>query len=258
MVAKREATCRHGVFTYHADCRFLGASLRLYGEWSEDEVRMYDALLTKQDTVIEVGANIGALTVPLSRRCKHVLAFEPQLENFELLFQNLKVNEIENVHAFSMALGSSIGEVSMPTLKEIDADHGVIGDYGGPEVGFGSLKVNQVTIDSLKLTDRIAFIKMDCEGSERDVLIGAEKLIERDQPLLYMENNRSDKSKALVDWLRFHDYTLFWHRPPIFEPDNFRGYQNNIFGDCDSPNMICYPRKYEGPLYATAEPVRGG
>lgn len=256
MVATRVAHCRHGTFTYHADCRFLGASLRLYGQWSEDEVRMYDALLTFEDTVIEVGANIGALTVPLSRRCKTVIAFEPQAENFELLFKNLKANEVTNVHAYMLAIGSFEGEVHMPTLREVDEDHGVIGDYGGPEVGFGSLRVQQRTLDGMRDTlPRITFIKMDCEGSEREVLVGAEKLIQRDQPILYMENNRAEKSAALVQWLKDHKYNSFWHRPPVFEHDNYNNYPHNIFGDCDSPNMICYPDKYDGPLFSTAERV---
>lgn len=255
MNATREAICRHGNFKYYSEDRFLGTSLRLYGEWSEDEVRMYDALLTKNDTVIEVGANIGVLTVPLSRRCKHVIAFEPQVENFELLFQNLKTNEVENVQAVSLAIGAFEGEVPMPTLLEMDERDGVIGNYGGPEVGFGSLRVKQVTLDSLDFSDRIAFIKMDCEGSERDVLIGAEKLIARDQPILYMENNRLEKSKALVEWLVFHDYNSFWHRPPLFEVENFRKYHDNIFGDIVSHNLVCYPKKYDGPLFATAESV---
>lgn len=255
MVATREAVCRHGVFTYHADCRFLGASLRLYGEWSEDEVRMYDVLLTQDDVVIEVGANIGALTVPLSRRCKKVFAFEPQTENFELLYKNLKVNGILNVDAFMLAIGATNEKVSMPTLVELDADHGVIGDYGGPEVGSGSLCVQQRTIDDLGFAERIAFIKMDCEGSERNVLEGAKKIIKRDSPLLYMENNRADKSVALLRWLVDHDYYCFWHRPPVFRSDNFRNYQENIFGPCNSPNMICYPTNYPHKMQFTSEPV---
>lgn len=255
MLATRTTQCRHGEFTYYADCRFLGASLRLYGEWSEDEVRLYDALICRDDVVIEVGANIGALTVPLARRCKRVFAFEPQAENFSLLYHNLRVNDVPNVEAFKLAIGATNEEVSMPTLKELDTDHGVIGDYGGPEVGSGSLRVQQRTIDDLAFATRIAFIKMDCEGSERNVLEGAEKTIKRDNPLLYMENNRPEKAKALLRWLVDHGYYCFWHRPPVFRADNFKGYQDNIFGPCDSPNMICYPANYAKPMLFTSEPV---
>lgn len=247
------------MFAYYADCRFLGASLRIYGEWSEDEVRMYDALLTPTDIVIEVGANVGALTVPLSRRCKRVLAFEPQPENFELFLRNLKVNDVHNVDAFHVALGAFEGEVTMPTLKEMDEDDGVIGNYGGPAVGMGTLRVPQQTIDGLNgSTPTIKFMKMDCEGSELDVLIGAEKLVKRDRPLIYAENlPNNPREAALLGWLKDHDYECFWHRPPLFEETNFKKYQDNIFGPITSHNIICYPKGYQGPTYSTTEPVSG-
>lgn len=240
MSSTRVAQCRHGVFTYHSEDRFLGASLRIYGEWSEGEVKLYDAFVKPTDTVIEVGANIGALTVPLARRCKKLFTFEPQPQNYELLCQNLKGNGILNVDTFPFAVGSSVATVSMPTLNEVDAAHGVIGDYGGPEVGYGTLQVEQRTLDSMDIfKNKINFIKMDCEGMELEVLMGAKKLIERDSPLLYMENDRKHKSDALVGWLVDHKYHCFWHCPPLYSPDNYRRYHDNIFGACDSSNMIC-------------------
>ncbi len=238
----RVAECRHGTFTYHADDRFLGASLRILGEWSEGEVDLYRVLIKPEDTVIEIGANIGALTVPISRMCQRVIAFEPQPENFELLVKNLNENKIDNVEYHELAIGKDVMKVSMPTLAEIDEAHGVIGDYGAPEVGYGSCVVYQSTLDMLSFVnycEKIDFIKMDCEGSERDVLVGGYKLIERDNPILYVENNRPHKAEALLDWLRSHDYQCYWHRPPVFRSNNFRGYQDNIFGDSNSPNMIC-------------------
>lgn len=249
----RVAECRHGTFIYHADDRFLGASLRILGEWSEGEVELYKALIKSNDTVIEVGANIGALTVPISRICRRVLAFEPQPENYRLLVKNLEANNILNVGYYKLALGAENKQVMMPTLAEVDEAHGVIGDYGAPEVGYGSCRVNQGKLDNIHL-DRINFIKMDCEGSERDVLVGGEKLIEQDNPILYVENNRPHKSEALLEWLTSHNYNCYWHRPPVFRPNNFRGYQDNIFGDSNSPNMICI-RGHDVDVVWLQEPV---
>jgi len=255
MASTRTVQCRHGVFTYHSEDRFLGASLRIYGEWSEGEVEMYDAFLKPSDVVIEVGANIGALTIPLSRRCKKVFAFEPQPQNYDLLSLNLKVNGISNVDIFPYAVGATDAVVNIPTFAELDADHGVIGDYGGFEVGSGSIQVQQRMLDDMKIiAGKIAFIKMDCEGSELNVLLGAAKLISRDSPLLYVENNRPEKSTALITWLLDHDYHCFWHRPTYYRENNFRKYADNIFGACDSPNMICV-RKFDKSNSWLKEPV---
>lgn len=251
----RSAQCRHGNFIYHSEDRFLGTSLRIYGEWSEDEVLVYDDFLKSTDVAIEVGANIGALTIPLSRRCKQVFAFEPQPQSYELLRLNLENNGIINVDIFSFAVGAKDDVVNIQTLKEIDIAHGVIGDYGGAEVGSGSCMVHQCCFDNMNEFDdiKIDFIKMDCEGMELDVLKGAEKLIRRDRPLLYMENESNltqrrdsplrhspENSKALVGWLVDHGYRCYWHCPPLYRVDNFRKYIDNIFGNSVSTNMICF------------------
>jgi len=235
-IATRTVQCRHGVFTYHSEDRLMGASLRIYGEWSEDEVKMYDVILKPSDVVIEVGANIGSLTIPLSRRCKKVYAFEPQPQTYELLSQNLSCNGIHNVDAFPYAIGAKDGVVNIPSLEEIDEAKG---DYVGAEVGSGSYTVEQRSLDGFSIKEKISFIKMDCEGSELDTLIGSEKLIQCDWPLLYVENNRPTKSEALVGWLVEHGYQCYWHRPKLYSEDNFRNYIDNIFGNCDSINMIC-------------------
>jgi hypothetical protein len=86
---------------------------------------------------------------------------------------------------------------------------------------------------------RIDFIKMDCEGMELEVLRGAEKLITDHWPLMYIENDRPANSKALVTWLMDHGYHCFWHKPTLYRESNYRNYQDNIFGVCDSKNMIC-------------------
>src|SRR5258705_3247977 len=141
MTVTRTAQCRHGVFTYHSEDRFLGTSLRIYGEYSEDEVLMYDAFLKSTDVSIEVGANIGALTVPLARRCKKVFAFEPQPENYDLLCMNLSFNGIHNVDFFPYAIGANDVMVKIPTIAEIDLN------YGRVEIGEGGCTVEQRAID---------------------------------------------------------------------------------------------------------------
>lgn len=236
----KTANCKHGVFTYHSEDRFLGTSLRIYGEWSEDEVRMYDVFLKPTDIAIEVGANIGALTIPLSKRCKKVFAFEPQPENVKLLLMNLNANGVQNVDVFPCAVGAKNEVVKVSTIEEIDIEHGVIGDYGGFEIGKGSCLVDQRSLDNMNaFNHKVDFIKMDCEGSELEVLKGAEELIKSNWPLLYIENDKPGKSEALIKWLFDHKYNCYWHRPPLYREDNFRKYIDNIFGNSHSINMIC-------------------
>ena len=45
----------------------VGRSLSMYGEWSEHEVVLFSQLVSPGDTIYDVGANLGAFTIPLSK-----------------------------------------------------------------------------------------------------------------------------------------------------------------------------------------------
>jgi hypothetical protein len=51
-------------------------------------------------------------------------------------------------------------------------------------------------------------------------------------------------SRDLVRYIDSLGYDLFWHRPPLFNPNNFRGNANNVFGTVITANMICVPRAW--------------
>lgn len=234
--------CKHGTFTFFADDEFVGASLNRYGDYSEDEVCMFQKLLTEDDTCIEVGANIGALTVPMAKVCKKVYAIEPQTQNYDLLKFNVERNELQDkVRLINAAVGDTNDSIKVPTLLELNHRN-----FGAVEVGEGSEYARLYTLDRLCLIHtfpKIKLIKIDVEGYERKVLEGAEDLIARDRPLLYVENDRQEKSAELVGWLIDHNYRCYWHRSPLYIEQNFRGSTVNMFGNIHSHNMICIPEE---------------
>jgi len=85
-------------------------------------------------------------------------------------------------------------------------------------------------------------MKIDVEGMERNVLQGARSTIENFKPALYVENDRSKKSAALITYLESIHYDLYWHRPPMFNPDNFEGNSEDIFKGIVSINMLGFHR----------------
>ena len=60
--------------------------------------------------------------------------------------------------------------------------------------------------------------------------------------ILYVENDRSRNSAALISWLMDQGYRLYWHLPRLFNPENYFGEANNVFGNIVSVNMLCIPR----------------
>jgi hypothetical protein len=95
-------------------------------------------------------------------------------------------------------------------------------------------------IDELQLT-RCDLIKADVEGMEEEVLRGATRTIERFRPVLYLESDREDKRSTLFELIRTLGYRLYWHTPSLFSPDNFRGLNDNLFGELRSFNVLCIP-----------------
>ena len=84
--------------------RILGSAFELYGQYSESEVDVMRVFLRGGNTSIDVGANIGDLTLPMSQLVGpggRVYAIESHIENFQVLNANLALNGISNVKAIN-------------------------------------------------------------------------------------------------------------------------------------------------------------
>ena len=90
--------------------------------------------------------------------------------------------------------------------------------------------------------ERVDFLKLDVEGFESQVLEGAAATIERCRPVMYVENDREEKSPGLIQQLFDMGYRLWWHTPPLFNPNNFKGNPENIFPRICSVNMLAMHR----------------
>jgi hypothetical protein len=73
--------------------------------------------------------------------------------------------------------------------------------------------------------------------------MGAAATLARCRPVLYVENDKVETSEALVAHLLAAGYRLWWHTPPLYNPDNFSRNPQNVFGRIMSFNMLCLPRE---------------
>lgn len=232
---------RHGQFLANPRDQYIGRSLIAYGEYSEGEVQLFRQVLGKGDLVVEVGANCGALTVPLARLVAdgRVIAFEPQRHLFQLLCANLALNGIQNVWADPRALGVAAGQIRVPDLCPT-----VETNFGGLPLGdwrTGDL-VDLIRLDDWRPGLRPKLIKIDVEGMEGDVIAGSQATIAAARPILYVENDRKDKAEALIGQIRALGYRLWWHRPYLFSRANHKGNPKNIWDrTIVSMNMLCVP-----------------
>src|SRR3954465_12134278 len=107
---------RHGKFTIFDEDELVGHSLARYGEYSEGEVEVFRKVLRPGDVAIDVGANIGAFTIPLARLVEDhggVHAFEASSANVALLCKNIEQNDLTNVIAYNHAASDRIGKLKV-------------------------------------------------------------------------------------------------------------------------------------------------
>ncbi|MCH7935880.1 MAG: FkbM family methyltransferase [Proteobacteria bacterium] len=243
--------CRHGPMLYNVNDVYLGRSLDLYGEYTEDENRFFSATLGPGSSAVDVGAHIGCHTVFMAKRVGPegaVFAFEPQRVIFQNLCANLALNGLSNVRVFNAAAGSEEGAITVP-----DIDYGAEGNFGGVSLGGDDgEQVPLTTIDGLGLP-ACHLIKADVEGMEADVIRGATETIKTHWPVLYVENDRREKSPDLIELLLGLDYRLYWHLVSLFNGDNFFGQKNNVFGDIVSLNMIGIPKSRDQNMTGVTE-----
>lgn len=231
-----------GWMLYHSNDWYLGGALYKYGEYSEGEVAMFRQLLSPGDVVVDAGANFGAHTVPMAQLVGFqgmVYAFEPQRLVYQGLTANIALNSLPNVITMHAGLGAAPASVHVPIL---DPTHRQ--SFGGVSItgqAAGEL-VAVLTIDSLALA-QCRLIKVDVEGMECEVLQGARETIARLKPVLYVENDRPEHSSRLIAQIQGMGYRLWWHFPPLYNANNFRGDPENIFGNIVSVNMLCLPRE---------------
>ncbi len=239
--------CRHGLMSYFKHDQYVGRSFDVYGEFSESETSLFKEAVQPGDIVVEVGANIGSHTLFLAQSVGSqgaVLAFEPQRRVFQMLCGNLALNGIENVRALQMGLGDGDGVAKIPALSFAQTVNVGGVSLASTEAAPDWEDVEVRTLDSFNLP-RLDFLKIDVEGMEEQVLRGAEQTIRRCRPLLYVENDREDKSESLLRYMLSLGYRLWWHLPIMYNEDNFFGNKENIFPGIVSINVFGVPEELE-------------
>ena len=232
---------KHGYFLYNKNDLFIGRSLERYGEWCEPGLDILLQCVARGGTVLDVGANIGTHTVALAKKVGpngRVIAFEPQRMIYQNLCANVSLNRLTNVDCLQKGVGEGNSVFHVPVLDpETQQNFGAF-EISGFKIGE---PVEIVTIDSLSL-EACSLIKVDVEGMEKDVLMGASDTIRQYRPLMFVENNNLEKSKELISSIFAMDYTAWWVIADYFRPLNFFANEENVFStSAPSADLFCVP-----------------
>ena len=145
-----------------------------YQDDVRDEAYKY---VTDFNIAVDVGANVGLWSKPLTKIFNHVIAFEPLEQVYSCLERNVQGLNIE-IHKH--ALGSVNDKVEMV----YDAEN--TGSSYVSEIGQGSIDIKR--LDDLDLP-KFGLLKIDCEGHELEVIKGGEQTILKYNPIIVVEQH---------------------------------------------------------------------
>ena len=171
---------------------------RLYFLGGPDDERLayVRSVLDPEAVIVDVGAAIGLYTVVLGRHVGEsgrVIAFEPLPDNARLLRRNIELNGLRNVAVYPFGLSDEDGRASfyVPT--------GTVGPTAWARVGATDRRFDKAgdftvkRLDTILVTERLDFMKIDVEGHEARVLAGARRCLERFRPLILCEIHPSNQ-----------------------------------------------------------------
>ena len=180
-------------------------------ELFSDVYKMKHTVLTKGDIVMDIGAFMGETAIVFADSVGEngkVYAFEPIRTSYELMKQNVHNNGLTGI----------IETVNMGCSSKTRATTAVSLDSGAPwnfiSDADGSVPVQLTTLDEFVFSNRIKkidFIKMDVEGFENDVILGATKVLHAYRPKLAVAlyHNSSDMITIPDMIAKIVDYKLF-------------------------------------------------
>lgn len=150
-------------------------------EFQQDDYALREISFQPGDVVVDIGANIGVCSVFLARKYPFltVYAFEPVPENFASLRENIALNGLRNVHAFPLAVtgdGRPV-ELMVDLLINSGSATAQVKDTRSP--GHRSYTVESTTLDGIFERfgiERCKLLKIDCEGSEHEILLASRQL----------------------------------------------------------------------------------
>jgi FkbM family methyltransferase len=181
--------------------RLIAASYRLR---PERRLLLLDELVPRGCTAVDVGAWWGPWTYWLSRRAASVWAFEPNPELASFLTRVVSPNvRVENV-----ALSDRTGEETLFAPREVGRDALATLSAAHTEPGARTIEVPLRPLDEYRL-EGVQFIKIDVEGHELEVLLGAEETLASWAPTLLVEIDQAfheQPIQRIFDWLLARGY----------------------------------------------------
>ena len=147
--------------------------------FNEDEYKLNEIDFQSGDVVVDIGANVGSVSILLGKRFPDlkIYSFEPHPLNYQNFVENIRLNNITNITPIQKAVD---GESNL--TKDLSICYHNTGStslYKSNRNSNGTFSVETISFDDIVSQyniNEIKFLKLDCEGSEYDIIQNSKKL----------------------------------------------------------------------------------
>ena len=161
----------------------------------EVEIQTYINKHLKTGAVVyDIGAHHGFYSLICGKLVGEngfIYSFEPHPKNFIILKKNISVNHFQNVFPFEYAISKNSAIVEFSDTANSQANTYIhsspLNQDSNNKLHIQSISINTLYVEkSIRLPD---FIKIDVEGAEYDVLLGAENVIRLATPVIFLSTH---------------------------------------------------------------------
>ena len=168
--------------------------------WEKQSLNYFYNLIDKNNKVniVDIGASVGLYSL----YAKHLpnsqfYSYEPYKFTYDLLNDNIKLNNITNVQTYNIGLSDKKG----PTILNVCLPGDGANTMGSIPLRFTDpfpIEVETDTLDNIFYNNNIKvdFIKIDAEGWEYHILKGGEKTIKTYKPIIQLEYNETNMKQC--------------------------------------------------------------
>ena len=200
---------------------FGGRGIYIFRDSIEPEFPYLEEFLNPSGVFVDVGANTGIYTIKAAKYFSNhggvVLALEPFVDVLAVLFHNIQANKFTNVKLYNLCAAERTGSATLWRNFNKPNSFSLI----QRDKKASCLPTLAVALDDLfawEGLDRLDYLKIDVEGAEKQVLLGAKRTIEKYRPLIQMEITINDVPVDLIEY--------------------------SVFQAPQSPNKVCIPNEH--------------
>lgn len=179
-------TFRRGGVKFNFSKSVLALNMFANKAYVQYDFDLLDRFLHKNETFIDIGANIGTFTLYASKLVGSegkVLTFEPHPKFYNFMLYNIKLNGFQNIDYHNVGLSNENSELYFS--ENLDSMNHILTQQSNDSIKVKVHKLDDYT-EAYKIID---LIKIDIEGYELFCLKGALSTLKKTRKVIFESNN---------------------------------------------------------------------